>query len=114
MGAMTRIVDGLHNKEFVRRERSDNDRRAVRISITPAGRRVAKTTEAVVVRNANHLVEIYTRTETDLLISLLQRLLAHMECIVEEPADMAAAKGRPPAVRRRKSMLAPNPRAKSV
>ena len=79
MGALTRIVDDLQEKQFVRRERPEQDRRAVQIAITPAGRRIAAMTESVVLRHANEIVEIYSKSETDLLISLLQRLVVHME-----------------------------------
>ena len=114
MGAMTRVVDILHRKHFVRRQRSEEDRRAVRISITPAGRRVAKMTEAVALANANRLVEIYTKTEIDVLVSLLQRLQAHMERSAERPAAKAVKSPRVTATHRRKSKKEASPRAKSV
>jgi DNA-binding MarR family transcriptional regulator len=100
MGALTRIVDDLHDKQLVRRERCELDRRAVRITITPAGRRVAMTTKSVVLELANKQVEIYSKAETDLLISLLQRMLVHMEKVAGEPAEEPALGGRRTPVRR--------------
>ena len=41
MGALTRVVDELEREGMVRRDRSQRDRRAVEIAITPEGRRVA-------------------------------------------------------------------------
>jgi DNA-binding MarR family transcriptional regulator len=102
MGALTRIVDDLHEKQLVRRERSEEDRRAVRITITAAGRRLATTTKSVVLGLANDHVAIYTKAETDLLISLLQRMLAHMESVAEQPPEDVAIGARPTVGRRRK------------
>jgi DNA-binding MarR family transcriptional regulator len=79
MGALTRIVDDLQSKGLVIRERSATDRRAVQIAATDEGRRLALETKKFVVDLANDLVEPYTAAETDLVISLLQRLLVHME-----------------------------------
>jgi DNA-binding MarR family transcriptional regulator len=91
MGALTRLVDDLQDKKLVRRERSEEDRRAVRITVTAEGRRLAHTAKALVLELANRLAEPYSRSETDQLISLLQRLLAHMEKVAEQPAPAAIA-----------------------
>jgi DNA-binding MarR family transcriptional regulator len=81
MGALTRIVDDLHEKKLVHRERSEHDRRAVQIGLTPEGRRLAFSTKAAVVDFLNEIVGPYAKAETDMLISLLQRLVLHMEGI---------------------------------
>ena len=86
MGALTRIVDDLQSKGLVVRGRSETDRRAVQISATAEGRHLALETKKFVVDLANDLVEPYTAAETDLMISLLQRLLVHMEGISERKA----------------------------
>jgi DNA-binding MarR family transcriptional regulator len=83
MGALTRIVDDLQKKELVVRERSESDRRAVQIAATAEGRRLALATKKYVVDLANELVAPYSETETDQMISLLQRLLVHMEGMSE-------------------------------
>ncbi len=91
MGALTRLVDDLQQKKLLRRERSEEDRRAVRITLTAEGRRLAQTAKAHVLELANRLVEPYSKSETELLIGLLQRMLAHMEKIAEQPAAAGAA-----------------------
>jgi DNA-binding MarR family transcriptional regulator len=83
MGALTRIVDDLQKKELVVRERSESDRRAVQIAATAEGRRLALATKKYVVDLANELVAPYSAAETDQVISLLQRLLVHMEGMSE-------------------------------
>lgn len=79
MGALTRVVDELERLGFARRERSRRDRRAVEIAITAAGRREAQSAKRVVVELLNRLVEPFTDRETDTLLTLLQRLLGHLQ-----------------------------------
>ena len=79
MGALTRIVDDLQEKRLVVRERSEQDRRAVQITATAEGRRLAVLTKATVVDLINELVEPYSNAEVEILISLLQRMLVHMQ-----------------------------------
>lgn len=79
MGALTRVVDELERRGFVRRERSSRDRRAVEIAITPAGRRQAQEAKRLIVELLNRLVEPFTDPEVDTLIGLLQRLLGHLQ-----------------------------------
>jgi DNA-binding MarR family transcriptional regulator len=79
MGALTRVVDELERRGFVRRERSSRDRRAVEIAITPAGRRQAQEARRLIVQLLNRLVEPFTDPEIDTLIGLLQRLLGHLQ-----------------------------------
>jgi len=79
MGALTRVVDTMELAGLVRRERSQHDRRAVEIAITPEGRRLNHVGKQVIVDMLNKLVEPYSKTEVDGLITLLQRLLARMQ-----------------------------------
>jgi DNA-binding MarR family transcriptional regulator len=79
MGALTRVVDELERRGFVRRERSSRDRRAVEIAIPPAGRRQAREARRLIVQLLNRLVEPFTDPEVDTLIGLLQRLLGHLQ-----------------------------------
>jgi hypothetical protein len=92
----------LYEKKLVHRERSEHDRRAVQIALTPEGRRLAFATKAAVLDLANDLVEPYAKADVDVLISLLQRLLVHMESVTGRLAARAAsAGGKKPAGRRR-------------
>ena len=79
MGALTRVVDELERRGFVRRERSSRDRRAVEIAITPAGRGQAREARRLIVELLNRLVEPFTDAEVTTLIGLLQRLLGHLQ-----------------------------------
>jgi DNA-binding MarR family transcriptional regulator len=86
MGALTRVVDDLEKQELVRRERSEQDRRAVLITATPEGRRRALAAKVFVLDIVNELVEPYSKADTELMVSLLQRLLLRMQ-------DVAARTG---------------------
>lgn len=96
MGALTRVVDHMEREGLVRRERSQHDRRAVEIAITPEGRRLTLEGKQVIVDLLNRLVDPYSKTEVEGFITLLQRLLARMqECQAQaqaqDPAQPAAA-----------------------
>lgn len=90
MGALTRVVDSLERAGFVRRERSQHDRRAVEIAITPEGRSAVEATLGFVVDMLNQLVEPFSDREVDTLIALLQRTLARLQ-------DLADTAGKAPA-----------------
>ena len=92
MGALTRVADQLERAGLVRRERSQHDRRAVEIAITPEGRRLASGGKRVIVDMLNKLVEPYSRTEIEGFIALLQKLLARMqECQAQAQGPAKAA-----------------------
>ena len=101
LGALTRMVDELHREGLVRRDRSEQDRRAVEIAITPEGRRMAQVSKRVVLDLMNELLAPYSRPEVDVMIATLQRLLSGLEGLlrrsmpVETPASAAKQPRRP-------------------
>jgi len=78
-GAITRLVDQLEKRGLVERLRSKSDRRVVNLSLTAAGRALAKSLSARVVEFWNDMLEDFTREEATQLISLLSRLVTRME-----------------------------------
>ncbi len=95
MGALTRVVDGLESAGFVRRERSRQDRRAVEITLTAAGRRQVEARIQVLVDAMNELVETFSHSEVDTLIGLMQRMLAVLQDAVDEVQDPRPVAQRP-------------------
>ena len=79
MGALTRIVDGLEEEGFVRRERGEHDRRVVEITLTPEGRPHLQAGKRLVAGLLNSLIEPFSRQELETLIALMQRLLARLQ-----------------------------------
>lgn len=78
-GSMTRTLDRLEDKGFLRRERSTDDRRVVKLVLTDAGERVIANIPHVISAVLNDYLEGFTRAEHDQLFALLSRLLQNGE-----------------------------------
>jgi DNA-binding MarR family transcriptional regulator len=74
-GAMTRMIDRLERKGFVRRVRSADDRRKVDLELTPEGRAVHPKLIAAVVKVLNRRLSGFTGDEVTQLESYLKRML---------------------------------------
>ena len=93
MGALTRLVDSLERSGFVRRVRSQQDRRAVEITLTAEGRRQVEGSIHILVDAMNELAEPFSNSEIDTLISLLQRMLGRLQEHVDKlPSPRPAAR----------------------
>lgn len=77
-GAMTRIIDCLEKRKWLKRKRSLEDRRIVELSLTPAGRKAAESHIALIAQFYNELLADFTVTEADMLIHLLTRLISRL------------------------------------
>jgi DNA-binding MarR family transcriptional regulator len=95
MGALTRLVDELEQRGLVRRERSKRDRRAVEIAITPAGRKVVEHSKRLIVELLNDLVAPFSTADVDTLITLLQRMMEHLQQTADADQAAASARARP-------------------
>lgn len=98
MGALTRIVDDLEEAGFVRRERSERDRRVVEIALTAEGRRQLQAGKRLVVELLNSLITPFSRQEVETLIALLQRMMGRLQ--EAEVTSSAAQPQEPPRTRR--------------
>jgi DNA-binding MarR family transcriptional regulator len=76
-GAMTRTLDRLEAKSLVRRRRSDQDRRIVKIELTEEGHAIARDIPANIARTVNHYLRGFSEEEVRLLTHYLQRMLAN-------------------------------------
>jgi|SRR5437667_8178320 len=76
-GAMTRMIDRLEAKGFIRRLRSSEDRRAVKLELTAEGRKVYPELKARAVAVQNALLRGFTKTEAQQLEAFLRRMLAN-------------------------------------
>lgn len=74
-GSMTRMVDRLEEKGFLRRVRSDVDRRVVKLELTDAGRALVPAMLDAVVTVLNHHLRDFTPDEVKSLKSLLRRMI---------------------------------------
>ena len=82
-GAMTRILDQLEARGLVERQRSPDDRRVIKLSLTPAGMEMVETLIPLVAAYLNDLMGDFNKTEADQLISLLTQLVARAEQVNE-------------------------------
>jgi DNA-binding MarR family transcriptional regulator len=88
-GAMTRALDRLEAKGLLRRERSQLDRRVVKLELTEAGRTVSQHVPAVLSDVLNAHLSGFAEADWLLLIDMLQRMGANGDALREvakEPA----------------------------
>jgi len=78
-GAMTRKLDALEKKGLIRRVRSEADRRAIHLELTPEGRKLFPRVMATVVGLVNDYLHGFTKAEAREMESMLKRILANAE-----------------------------------
>jgi DNA-binding MarR family transcriptional regulator len=108
-GAMTRLLDRLEAKGLCRRERSTDDRRVVRIVLTPEGETAAARVPGVLAQVMNETLSGFSRAEWETLKSMLHRMLANAEA--HRDRDDAAAAPPTAASSRAAAQPAAAPRA---
>jgi len=82
--AMTRMLDRLENKGLCRRVRSTQDRRVVKVEITPEGREAISGVPAALAEVMNALLTGFSQEEWLTLVSLLKRMIANGEALREQ------------------------------
>ena len=87
-GAMTRALDRLEAKGLLKRERSLQDRRVVKLELTEAGRAVSRHVPPVLAEVLNAHLAGFAESEWQLLIDLLQRMVANGDALREPAKDV--------------------------
>ena len=77
-GSMTRMLSRLERKGVIVRKPSEEDRRIVRLHITPAGRKLYPKLRDVVIRVLNHLTADFSADDVRLASGLLKRMRANL------------------------------------
>jgi DNA-binding MarR family transcriptional regulator len=85
-GATTRLVDSLDDRGLIRRERDEEDRRIVRLSLTEAGEAAGTALTPRVIDFWNEALEDFTADEVDQFVALLRRLTGKLEQLAAEEA----------------------------
>ena len=75
--AVTRLVDRLEKRGLLKRVRSSEDRRAVRLALTPEGLAIAARMPAIFRSVTEHLSAGFTPEEVGFLKSMLRRILSN-------------------------------------
>jgi DNA-binding MarR family transcriptional regulator len=73
-GSMTRMLSRLERKGVIVRKPSADDRRVIRLHITPAGRKLFPKLRDVVLRVLNHLTADFSPDEVHVASGLLRRM----------------------------------------
>jgi DNA-binding MarR family transcriptional regulator len=90
-GAMTRLIDQMEARGWVVRQRDDEDRRLIRLSLTPEGTATAIAAKRKVITCWNGILADWSDAEVFELIAMLQRLRRTMEEKMAEESDPCAA-----------------------
>ncbi|HEX7686046.1 MAG TPA: MarR family transcriptional regulator [Trinickia sp.] len=75
--AVTRLIDRLEKRNLLSRVRSSEDRRAVRLAVTPAGRALAARMPEIFGTVIDKALAGFTPEEVGFLKSMLRRILAN-------------------------------------
>jgi DNA-binding MarR family transcriptional regulator len=86
-GSLTRLIDQMVERGYVTRTRSEQDRRSVKLALTPRGRAVVEALAPDVMNFWNTLLSGFSHDEVDTLIALLTKLV-----IATEGAPRGSAK----------------------
>lgn len=86
---VSRAVDQLHGAGLVARGRSAADRRAIVLTLTPAGDDFITRYAPLCKNELNTLLDDFTREEADTLVALLQRVLEKLTCAQEQRKSQA-------------------------
>ena len=76
-GSMTRMLDRLEEKNFIKRTRSNKDRRVVQVELTPKGKQLADQMTQVSIDVLNHHLRGFTLQEIDQFKDFLRRMIAN-------------------------------------
>jgi MarR family 2-MHQ and catechol resistance regulon transcriptional repressor len=74
VNSMTSIVDSVERKSLVRRNRSDEDRRTVRVELTDAGRKSYQSLAEVKLQLYRTMLSALTEEEQTILMVLLSKI----------------------------------------
>ena len=107
-GAMTRLLDRLEAKGLCKRQRSTDDRRVVRVALTPEGEAAAAKVPVALAQVMNETLAGFSRTEWQSLTDMLRRMLVNAEAQRAEDESAAADEPRgPPRTRNTETAATP-------
>ena len=78
-GSLTRLIDQMVERGYVTRARSEEDRRSVKLGLTPRGRVLVEALAPDVMNFWNTLLTGFSHAEVDTLIALLTKLVLATE-----------------------------------
>ena len=82
-GAMTRKLDALEKRGLLKRVRSPDDRRAIKLELTPEGKKIYPKVLAEAVGVANEFLHGFTKAEVRQMEDMLKRILHNAHALEE-------------------------------
>ncbi len=79
LSTATRLVDLLVKNDFVQRLPDPEDRRIVRVELTPTGRELYRTLDEFITKRVEQLLSPFTAAERETLIALMTKLVTALE-----------------------------------
>lgn len=76
--AATQVVAGLEKIKIVQRQADSKDKRVVRVSLTPIGRKKLLQFKDIHLRTLEHLMQALSNQERELLISIPSKFIKHL------------------------------------
>ena len=79
LSTTTGVIDGLVTKALVDRQRSDQDRRIVRVELTAAGRKIYEQAVDVRLRMVRGMLGALNKEEQDTFVSLFRKIVDRID-----------------------------------
>ncbi len=90
-GAITRMLDRLEAKGFLRRERIPEDRRVVKVVLTDAGHALTDQIMPIIADVLNQQLQGFSEDEIRMLLALLKRMIANGENTLRQASGSVSA-----------------------
>jgi DNA-binding MarR family transcriptional regulator len=94
-GALTRLLDDLETQGLLTRHRCEDDRRVVKLAITPEGECRAQSGKQIMIELLSEVLEPYSKSEVRTFIALLEKLLSSAQEVSQSNARGSGASADP-------------------
>ena len=92
-GALSEILQKMEDASLIARKKSSDDKRQVKLSLTPAGKDMALQVKAHYHRMLERMFECLDEQEKAQLGGILEKLVAHLDFLKTDPLLEAGADG---------------------
>jgi DNA-binding MarR family transcriptional regulator len=89
VNSVTTIVDNLERKQLVRRQRSEEDRRVIRVELTDAGQAIYRSSVEVNLRLFRSMLRALTEDEQEIFMVLFRKIARAGRSQVQKMASSA-------------------------
>lgn len=90
-GALSEILQKMEDSSLIERKKSSDDKRQMKLSLTPAGKGMALQVKAHYFRTLERMFECLAEQEKTQLGGILEKLVAHLDSLKTDPFFEAGA-----------------------